>query len=238
MTLLVQDGRRGGHLKWALDALSAGVVGGVILSPFHTPPRTAVPHHYAGSRVVDDVLAQGGEVFFDASTYARLLPGTNDLVHYDSWQLWGPSGVGLDTPAQRFEHVEAVFARQSALGVPTLAPTVALDSPLGLRAGSALETARVAHGLDPACIQSLAGRRAFWRGGTDLDAYVGQLATLRPEHVHPHRRERRSSGQCPGLGRPRCLHRPVPYRPLVEQAQPGDSGALGLRRAPSRGGRR
>jgi hypothetical protein len=37
MALLIQDGRRGGHLRWATDAVASGVAGGVVISPFHTP---------------------------------------------------------------------------------------------------------------------------------------------------------------------------------------------------------
>lgn len=178
MTLLIQDGRRGGHLRWAVEAVSAGLAGGVIISPFHTP-RVAVPRHKAGSTVAKDVSNAGGEVFFDASTHARLLPNTDDLVHYSTWQLWGPSGVGLDTEAQRLEHIERVFARQGEMSVQTLAPTVTLDSPLGQPADHAFRTAQLGSGVDPRCGQAVAGRRSFWRAGPDLDAYVGQLASLR-----------------------------------------------------------
>jgi hypothetical protein len=67
MSVLIQDGRRGGHLRWATQAIGAGIADGVLLSPFHTP-RVAVPRHYAGSKVADDVRAAGGEVIFDPCT--------------------------------------------------------------------------------------------------------------------------------------------------------------------------
>ena len=101
-----------------------------MISPFHTP-RVAVPHHYAGSTVADDVRAASGEVIFDPSTHARLLPTSNDVIHYDTWQLWGPSGVGLDVDVRRLEHIERVFARQAELSSTALAPTLTLDSPFG-----------------------------------------------------------------------------------------------------------
>jgi hypothetical protein len=125
------------------------------------------------------VRAHAGEVIFDATTHGRLLPGTDDLVHYDTWGLWGPSGVGLDTGARRIEHVELVFGRQREMDVPLLAPTLALDQPIGNAADHALATANIAASLQPGCWQSIAGRRSFWRAGHALDAYVGQLTQLR-----------------------------------------------------------
>ena len=178
MSVLIQDGRRGGHLRWATQAIGAGIADGVLLSPFHTP-RVAVPRHYAGSKVADDVREAGGEVIFDPCTHARLLPSSNDVAHYDTWQLWGPAGVGLDVDARRLEHLERVFARQSELGSIPLAPTLTLDSPFGVVADHALRTAQLARGLARDSGQSLVGRRSFWRTGPDLDAYVGQLAALR-----------------------------------------------------------
>lgn len=178
MTVLTQDGRRGGHLKWALQALGAGLADGVLISPFHTP-RVAVPRHQSGAAVATAVSDAGGEAVFDPSTHARLLPGSDDLIHYDTWQLWGPSGVGLDTDTRRLEHVERVFVRQAEMSVPALAPTLTLDSPLGQPAAAAFRTAQLARGMDFTAWQSLSGRRSFWRSGPDLDAYIGQLASLR-----------------------------------------------------------
>ncbi|WP_143087045.1 hypothetical protein [Geodermatophilus ruber] len=160
------------------QALAAGLADGVIISPFHTP-RVSIPRHQAGATVSAAVIAAGGEAVFDASTHARLLPGSDDVLHYDTWQLWGPSGIGLDSDAKRLEHLERVFARQREMSVPTLAPTLTLESPLGQAADDAFRTAELARGLDPACWQTLAGRRSFWRAGSDLDAYIGQLASLR-----------------------------------------------------------
>lgn len=178
MSLLIQDGRRGGHTRWATQAISAGIADGVFISSFHTP-RVAVPHHYAGSRLAEEVRAVDGEVIFDPCTHARLLPSSNDVLHYDTWQLWGPSGVGLDTDVRRLEHLERVFDQQSELEAIALAPTLTLDSPFGVDADHALRTAQLAVGLNRHTGQSLVGRRSFWRAGPDLDAHVGQLAALR-----------------------------------------------------------
>lgn len=178
MSVLIQDGRRGGHLGWACQAVIAGIASGVIISPFHTP-RVTVPRHQSGAAVAAAVADIGGAAVFDPTTHARLLPGADDLAHYDTWQLWGPSGVGLDTDNRRLEHLERVFERQHELSVPTLTPTLTLDSPIGLSAGYGFRTAQLGRGLVPDCYQSLAGRRSFWRSGPDLDAYVGRLTSLR-----------------------------------------------------------
>lgn len=178
MSVLIQDGRRGGHLGWACQALSAGIASGVVISPFHTP-RVTIPRHQSGATVAAAIADIGGEAVFDATTHARLLPGTDDLTHYDTWQLWGASGVGLETDTRRLEHLERVFERQSELSVPALTPTLTLDSPIGIAAAHGFRTAQLGKGLEPSCWQSLAGRRSFWRSGPDLDAYIGRLSSLR-----------------------------------------------------------
>lgn len=178
MSIYLQDGRRGGHLRWALEAIGLNLAEGVVISPFHTP-RVAAPYHRSAAEVVDGVAAAGAEVLFDPSTHAAMLPGSNDRVHYDTWQLWGSAGIGLTTDTQRLEHLERVFTRQDGLGVPHFAPTLPLDNPAGADAASSLRTAQLARSLDPNAWQAIAGRRSFWRSGSDLDAYVGQLAALR-----------------------------------------------------------
>jgi len=180
VSILIQDGRRGGHRKWCGEAVASGVASGVIISPFHTP-RVHVPRNPAASAVATEVRDAGGEVVLDPTTHARLLPGTDDLIHYDTWQLWGPAGIGLDTDTRRLEHIERVFERQDELRAPRLAPTQTLDSPLGTRANEAFRTAQLARGVDATAWQTVAGRRSFWRAGSDLDAYVGQLAALRAQ---------------------------------------------------------
>lgn len=177
MPLLVHDGRRSGHAKWVTTAVSLGVADGAFISPFATPRVPQRYHPDAGSLL--EGLLPGHEVFFDPNTHARLLPGANLLAQYDTWGLWGPAGVGLGSVAQRSEHVERVFARQRELGLPLLAPTTTLQSPLSADAHNAVETARMARGLSAACYQALAGTRAFFSSGADLDAHVGRLAALR-----------------------------------------------------------
>jgi hypothetical protein len=176
--VLIHDGRRIAHRKWSTDAISASLADGVVLTPFSTP-RVSIPRHPSASQVAQAVTDEGGEIIFDAMTHARLLAGVNKTDFYDDWELWGSGGIGLATAQQRLSHTERVFRRQEAVGSPYLAPTVSLHSPLTQDAHIAREMARLARGIDAASWQSLAGTRAFWASGPNLDAYVGTLVALR-----------------------------------------------------------
>lgn len=176
--VLLHDGRRTGHLGWLVRSVSSGAASGSVMSPFSTP-RVAQPRNPSGREVAQAVSGAGGEVIFDPTTHAFSLTGINKRDFYDTWELWGPSGEGLDSSARQVEHVERVYLRQDELGAPHLAPTVTLDSPAGLAAAQALATARVARGLDRGTWQALAGTRSFWASGAGLDAFVGSLAALR-----------------------------------------------------------
>lgn len=176
MAVLIQDGRRSGHLKWTREAIQRRCADGAVISTFCTP-RVPRPRQRDAAAVVEAL--GNAEVLLDPMTHARLMSGTNKLEDYDTWSLWGNSGVGLDTTARRLEHVERVFSRQSELGVPALAPTLALTSGRSTEADHAVDTARVARGLDRECYQSLVGNVDFFASGTDLDAHVGRLAGLR-----------------------------------------------------------
>ncbi|WP_329313692.1 hypothetical protein [Streptomyces sp. NBC_01262] len=176
MALLIQDGRRSGHLKWTTEAVQRRCADGAIISAFCTP-RIPRPRQRDAGAVVEAL--GNAEVLFDPMTHARLMSGSNKLEDYDTWGLWGNSGIGLDNTTRRLEHVERVFNRQSELGVPSLAPTLTVSSGRSTEADHAIETARVARGLDRQCYQSLAGTVDFFASGTDLDAYVGRLAGLR-----------------------------------------------------------
>ncbi len=176
--VLIHDGRRIGHRKWCVEAISSGSADGVVLNPFATP-RVAEPRHPSAADLASDVRAANGEVIFDAMTHAALLPGTNKRDFYDAWELWDPAGQSLADQAQQLAHVERVFDRQSRVGAPSLAPTLQLNSPQSADALVARDIARIARGLDRGCWQSLVGTRAFWASGAQLDAYVGSLAALR-----------------------------------------------------------
>lgn len=176
--VLIHDGRRGGHRKWCVDAITAGFADGVVMTPFATP-RVAQPRHPSASDLAKAVRDVNGEVLLDPMTHALFLPGSNKLDFYDSWELWGPAGTTLEGTAAQLVHVERIFERQSQIGAPNLAPTLQLQSQVSPDAYRALEIARVARGLDKDCWQSLVGTRAFWASGPHLDAYVGSLAALR-----------------------------------------------------------
>ncbi|MDN4598043.1 hypothetical protein [Leifsonia virtsii] len=151
---------------------------GIFISPFATP-RVAQPRNPSGSELKDAISAVGGEVIFDVATHAALLPTTDRVDFYDTWELWGPDGPVLDTPARQLQHVERVFERQSALGVPLLAPTVTVTSLDDSSSQIAIGVATVAAGLAKHSWQTLVGTRAFWRSDYRLDEYVGRLAALR-----------------------------------------------------------
>ncbi|MBF6264323.1 hypothetical protein IU443_18620 [Nocardia farcinica] len=176
--VLIHDGRRIGHRKWCVDAISTGSADGVVLNPFATP-RVAESRHPSASDMVQAVRGVRGEVVFDAMTHALFLPATNKRDFYDAWELWGPAGPGLEGQSQQLAHIERVFDRQSQIGAPRLAPTLQLKSPQSPDAYLVRDMARVARGLDADCWQSLVGTRSFWAAGAQLDAYVGSLAALR-----------------------------------------------------------
>ena len=176
--VLIHDGRRIGHRKWCVDAITGGSADGVVLNPFATP-RVAEPRHPSASDLAQAVRGAKGEVVFDAMTHALFLPSTNKRDFYEAWELWGPAGANLEGAAHRLAHVERVFDRQSQVGAPHLAPTLQLQSPHSPNAYVARDLARVARGLDKDCWQSLVGTRSFWSSGPHLDAYVGSLAALR-----------------------------------------------------------
>lgn len=176
--VLVHDGRRSGHDGWCTNAIIEGVADGIFISPFCTP-RMTLPRSPSGVDLSRAVIGVGGEVVFDAMTHARLLPATNKTNHYDTWELWGTGGPGLDTPQRRLQHIERVFAHQQGLRAPYLAPTMTLEMPQTSDSDDAIATAETARGLQRDCWQSLAARKSFWRAGNRLDAFVGRIAALR-----------------------------------------------------------
>tara|TARA_R110002124_G_scaffold49895_1_gene145757 strand:+ start:1125 stop:2195 length:1071 start_codon:yes stop_codon:yes gene_type:complete len=147
------------------------------MSAFSTP-RVAAPRSPSAELFADGIRKVNGEVIFDVETHAKLLSGSNKTEHYDTWELWGPAGEGLDSPNRQLQHLERVFQRQVGLGVPRLAPTIALDSPGSMEAGYALQTAAVARGLFGEAWQSIVGNRTFWRSGFLLDEHIGKLVAL------------------------------------------------------------
>lgn len=178
MTLYLHDGSASGHASWCEQALAAGCADGVVISPFFTP-RTPRRHHtVTGADFADRVRAAAGEVIFDATTHALGLPGVNNWTSYNTWSLWDGTRGDLTTDALRVGHLDRVFAHQDSISAPHLVPTVALDSPNGADADTAVALAEAGGASDANAWQSLAGRRGLWLSA-DLDALVGLLVQLR-----------------------------------------------------------
>lgn len=175
--VLIQDGRRSGHLKWSIEAIQKGVADGVIINPFATP-RVKIPRNPSAAEIVNKVHSIGGEALFDPMTHAAMLSNSDRLDFYESWALWGAKGISLSNPTDQLEHIERVFNYQQTLNVPLLSPTTTIDDPQSLHAYRALNMARLAKNLDSSSWQSLVGTRAFWSSGNRLDAYVGTLVSL------------------------------------------------------------
>ena len=176
--VFIHDGRRSGHHTWAVNAISAGMADGIFISPFASP-RFRIPRYMSGLDFGARASGAGGEIVFDPMTHARFLPGANRTDLYDTWELWGADGARVDTALQRQQHVERVFARQSELGAPSLAPTISIDAPGSMSEVTALELGWVAQGIDQRAWQSFAASRNFLRSGIQLDAHVGNLVELR-----------------------------------------------------------
>lgn len=177
MSILIHDGSANSQTLWTEEAIAAGVAHGAIISPFCTP-WVGRPQQPSADQFADRVRAAGGEVIVDASTHATNLSGTTNWTNYNSWSLWAGRRGDLSTWAARADHVSRVFARQRALGAPSLTPTLTLDNAVGGDADVAYELARSGATEDPGAWQSLAGRRGLWLS-PDLDTYVGALAQLR-----------------------------------------------------------
>jgi hypothetical protein len=165
--------------------IQEGTIEGVILTPFASP-RIRIPGQRGGraqqeaARCVDELGRLGATIFFDSQTYAVDFPGTNAFSKYDQWQLWdGPRG-GHSLASSRQSHVDRVVAAQQGLGVPSLAPTVRLDSPGGANARIAQDYARRTLLKDRNAWLTIAGATSFWEGGYALDAHIGGLAQLQP----------------------------------------------------------
>lgn len=182
--LVLCDGGRA-SVTWTSGELRAGRLAGAILTPFHTP---VAPEGGGGGRTrehaeycVTAYRGCGADVMFDAMTHVATLPGVSLFARYDRYDLWPGGNRGdLTTATRRDRHVERVLEVQAGLGLPSLAPTVSLDSPVGSRVTSARAMARRARQLDNQTWFSVFGTSAFWEGGHQLDSFVGSLAQERP----------------------------------------------------------
>jgi hypothetical protein len=178
MTIYLHDGSSSGHTSWTVEALTRHAAAGAVISPFFTP-NTARKGQPSGDDVANKVRAAGGEAVFDPTTHAVGLPGVDNWRNYRTWDLWGGAPGDLSTSTLLEEHVRRCADHSRTLRSPVVAPTLALDSPVGGDATVALALADAAKAEDSDAWQSLAGRRGFWLSD-DLDTYVGALAQLRP----------------------------------------------------------
>lgn len=181
MPIAIHDSGRTGKLGWAEQAVTACGVRRVILNPFETPPDR-LPRRPAASECVSQLTALGAEVLLDPTTHA-LHSTSNQFDVYDRWDLWPRNIRQVSTQANAQDHVQRCLAHQRALGVPALVPTPALSTPTSNMSRLAIEMMQTGLGLDGSAIVSIAGQPNFWASEAALDAFVGEVAQLRPREV-------------------------------------------------------
>lgn len=181
MTILIQDCARNNLASWAVDATVDGYARGAILSPFCSPVA-ANGYKQAVHTVSERIQRKGGEVWFDPGTHALQMPQVGDYRYYNQWDLWDGVPGDLTTTAMKDTHVAKVFAVQTALGAPLLAPTVLLHSSQSKASMQAFEIAQAAKSAANGreFWLSVVGDSHFWSSGRDLDAHIGLLDQLEP----------------------------------------------------------
>ena len=179
--VLIHDSGRSGKLGWAARMLQEGQVVGFVASPWESPPTTQ-PRRPSAREIVTSLMDIGGTVLFDPETYGVFVQGANQRATYDSWGLWPNGQPSKDRPAI-LAHVDRVAEVQHELGVPFLAPGLCLESPVGLDADRTLEAFDRMRSVigGGGWTASVVGTPAFWSAGPELDAFVGQIATMKPE---------------------------------------------------------
>lgn len=178
MTLFVQDGKALGHRTWLQEALERNLVQGAIISPFATPQESE-PRRPSAMTIAQDARDRGGEVIFDSTTHALMMPGVTETDIYNTWDLWSGDPGDLSSPTLATDHVQRVFEVQRTLGAPLLVPTIPLaGATFDPNARTMLELAEIGATQGAEVWQSLAGQRAFWASGSTLDLFVGELAQL------------------------------------------------------------
>lgn len=181
MSVLIEDSPRN-LAAWISETVAAGSAQGTVVTPWASPWQSHPGpgrKPAAASRVAEH-LGNGVEVWFDPMTHALQMSGVGDFRFYDEYDLWAGARGDLSDPALREEHVGKVFALQDQLGVPHLAPTVLLHTPLSNDSVLALELAREAVRRDLDCRLAIAGTPTFWAEGPTLDAHIGALDALAP----------------------------------------------------------
>jgi hypothetical protein len=176
--VLLQDSGRSNKLPLAVRAIERGLAAGIVLNPFKTPYGHR-RHQRGAYECISAVRHAGGHVYFDPTTYGAFAPAADDFAHYTSWPLW-PPGRGRDRSALD-AHVElAITCQRDSLKLKScIMPTLALDAPTGEDAERALAIAKQALDLDAGAIGAIVGSTSFWRTGSALDTYVGNLVQFR-----------------------------------------------------------
>lgn len=167
-------------MAWAVEAVQDDLAAGIIISPFDTP-LAPTQMRKSAEDLSSACLDSNSRFIMDPATFALELPGFDKLDFYADWRLWGPSRDLLDS-ASRAEHITRCRVAQEHLGSELLAPTVAVSSPAGSDSRLALSIARDAR--DDGCDWlAIVGTEEFWRHGSELDEYVGEIAALKPTGV-------------------------------------------------------
>lgn len=182
MTTFIEDSPRSFQAGWIINANSAGVAAGAVITPWASPfNHRGGPGRKPGiANRVQQLRDAGVDVWFDPTTHALQMPGVGDFRYYAEYNLWGGPVGDLTQEAYRREHVRRVFKHQADLAAPLLAPAPLLPSGLNNVSTLALDTARAALEMNASAWLTIAGVGTFWGDGRDLDAHVGALAALSP----------------------------------------------------------
>lgn len=179
MSVLIEDSPRN-LILWITDAINRGLARGAVLTPWASPAEGKA-HRRSASDHAEEIIAAGGELWFDPTTHALQMAGVGDFRYYDEYDLWtGPRG-DLTTPGNRAEHLRKVFELQAELGAHPLAPTILLHHGESERSQHALDLATEAIEQNPDCWLSIAGTSPFWESEAALDSHIGALAQLEPK---------------------------------------------------------
>lgn len=181
MSILIHDTARNTMASWTSRAVIAGHARGGVLSPFSSPV-SGTGYKPDASVTVQKIRDNGGEIWFDAATHALDMPDVGDFRYYDEWDLWSAGRGSLGTEPQIRDHVRRVFAIQTEMSAPLLAPTRLLHSAQSSTSQHAYEIARIAmeEGSGRDVWVSVVGDTHFWSAGNELDAHMGLLDQLEP----------------------------------------------------------
>jgi hypothetical protein len=113
-------------------------------------------------------------------THGALVPDASKFTYYDEWELWAGHRGDLKSGRRMRDHVALAVKRAHEIGAQLIAPTITLSRPTGRDAEVALELAAEVMSHDSDAYIGVAGNEEFWSAGSDLDAYIGELAGFTP----------------------------------------------------------